>query len=274
VAGLVVGWRSLTTGEALRIRAIRTGPLARAAAPDLLALSPVKVGDNWLSADVEAMERAVARHPWVREARVHRRWPPSLQLEVVEREARALVDLGGLYLVDGDGQVFKRAASGDGLDLPVVTGFGRDAYVQRRGEVEPKLRGALALLDAWDREGLAPLASVSEIHLDGDEGLVLYLGDDGTQVRFGEGEIPQKLSRLHRVLEALRADGRRAEVIHLDDRNHPDRVAVRTSGRSGSTGRDGSGGEGAGVRPAPSKVEGTREGPGKRRGREAPLARR
>ena len=273
VAGLVVGWRALTTGEALRIRAIRAGPLARASAPDLLALSPVKVGDSWLAADVDAMELALARHPWVREARVHRRWPPSLEVKVVEREPRALVDLGGLYIVDADAQVFKRAASGDGLDLPVVTGFGRDDYVQRRGELEPRLRGALALLDAWDREGLAPLATISEIHLDGDEGLVLYLGDEGAQVRFGEGEIPQKLSRLRRVLEALRADGRRAEVIHLDDRSHPDRVAVRMSGRSGTGGSAG-GGEGAGVRPAPSKVEGTREGPGKRRGREAPLARR
>jgi cell division protein FtsQ len=276
VAGLVVGWRTLTTGDLLRIRTIRTGPLARASAPDLLALSPVKVGDSWLGADVEAMERAVARHPWVREARVHRRWPPSLEVKVVEREPRALVDLGGLYLVDAEAQVFKRAASGDGLDLPVVTGFGRDDYVQRRAEVEPKLRGALALLDAWEREGLAPLATVSEIHLDGEEGLVLYLGDEGAQVRFGEGEIPQKLSRLRRVLEALRADGRRAEVIHLDDRNHPDRVAVRTSGRGGGTGSGGSsgGGEGAGVQPGPSKAEGAREGPGKRRGREAPLARR
>jgi len=277
VAGLAAGWRHLQDGDALRIRAIRTGPLARASAAELLALSPVRVGDGWLSADVEAVEQALSRHPWVREVRVRRAWPPSLEVKVTEREPRALVDLGGLYLVDGDAQVFKRAAAGDGLDLPVITGFGRDDYVQRRGEVEPRLRGALALLDAWAREGLAPLATVSEIHLDAEEGLAVYLGDEGAQVRFGEGEIPQKLSRLRRVLEALRAEGRRAEVIHLDDRSHPDRVAVRPPGRGGPPGAAGGGavgGEGAGVRPAPSKAEGAREGPGKRRGREAPLARR
>jgi cell division protein FtsQ len=265
------GWRALIAGDLLGIRAVRMSPLARATEAELLALSPVKPGDNLLAADVEAMERALARHPWVLEARVHRRLPPALEVKVVERTPRALVDLGGLYLVDADAQVFKRAAAGDGLDLPVVTGFGRDDYVQRRASVEPQLRGALALLDSYAREGLPALAPVSEIHLDADEGLVLYVGDDGMQVRLGQGDLPQKLARLRRVLEALRADGRRAEVVHLDDRGHPDRVAVRIVGRSGGTAI---GGEGAGVRPAPSKAEGAREGPGKRRGREAPLARR
>ena len=271
LAAALVGWRTLTAGDALRIRSIRVNPLARANEAELLALSPVKAGENLLAADVDAMERAIARHPWVLEARVHRRLPPSLEVKVVEREPRALLDLGGLYLVDVDAQVFKRAAAGDGLDLPIVTGFGRDDFVQRRGVVEPQLRGVLALLDSYGREGLPALAPISEVHLDADEGLVLYLGDDGMQVRLGQGELPQKLSRLRRVLEALRADGRRAEVIHLDDRSHPDRVAVRLVGRSGSTAI---GGEGAGVRPAPSKAEGAREGPGKRRGRDAPLARR
>jgi cell division protein FtsQ len=263
----VLGWRQLTSGATLRIREIRVEGLSRAAAPDLLALSPVKPGDNLLAADLDAMEGAIGRHPWVLSVEAHRRWPPAVELRVVEREPRALVDLGGLYLVDASGQVFKRAAAGDGLDLPLVTGFGRDDYVQRRGVVEPQILGALALLESYAREGLAALAPVSEAHLDPDEGVLLYVGDEGTQVRLGQGDLAQKLSRLRRVLEALRADGRRADVIYLDDRNHPERVAVRLAGRSG-------GGEGAGVRPAPSKAEGAREGHGRRRGRDAPLARR
>ncbi len=34
--------------------------------------------------------------------------------------------------VDANGEVFKRAVPGDGLDLPVVTGIGREAWVERR----------------------------------------------------------------------------------------------------------------------------------------------
>ena len=267
----VAGWygfRHLTQGDALRVAAVRVTGASRAAEADLLALSPVKPGHDLLTADVEGMERAMLRHPWVAAATVHRRLPRDLEIEVTEREPRLLVDLGGTYLVDRDAQVFKRAAPGDGLDLPVVTGFGRNDFAERRSAVENGLRGALALLDEWQREGLAPLAAVQEIHLDGDGGVTLYVGDEGTQVRLGQGDLPQKLGRLHRVLEALRAEGRRAEVIHLDNRSRPDRVTVRMSG-SGAVQ------DGAGAKPAPARTDGgAREGPGRRRGRDAPLARR
>lgn len=267
-AGLaVVGWRQVTNGEWLRIRALTVTGASRAVPAEILALSPVKAGDNLLGADLEAVERSVARHPWVASVTAHRRLPPAVELRLVERQPAALVDLGGLYLVDQSGEVFKRAAAGDGLDLPLVTGIARDDYLQRREAVETQLRAALALLDGYEREGLAPTAPVSEVHLQADGGLTLYVGEDGAQVRLGSGDLPQKLVRLRRVLEALRADGRRAEVIHLDDRNHPDRVAVRPAG-------SGAAHDGAGTRPEPSKGEGAREGPGRRRGRDAPLARR
>jgi len=227
VAGLAAGWRHLQDGDALRIRAIRTGPLARASAAELLALSPVRVGDGWLSADVEAMEQALSRHPWVREVRVRRAWPPSLEVKVTEREPRALVDLGGLYLVDDRGEVFKRAVPGDGLDLPVVTGISREAWVERRADVEPLLSAALALLARWAERGLDRSAPVSEIHIDPDFGTTIWAGDDGLEVRLGHGELPDKLERLERVLSALSAEGQRAEVLHLDNRRRPDWVAVR-----------------------------------------------
>jgi cell division protein FtsQ len=264
----LAGWRFLTAGESLRIRSLTVTGASRASEAEILSLSPVKVGDNLLAADVDAVERAAARHPWVASATVHRRLPPSLEVKVVEREPGALVDLGGLYLADRRGEIFKRAAAGDGLDLPLVTGFGREDFLQRRDAVESQIRAALALLEGYDREGLASLAPVSEVHLDGDGGVGLYVGEEGTQVRLGTGDLPQKLVRLRRVLEALRAEGRRAEVIHLDDRSHPDRVAVRMAGSGAAQ-------DGAGVRPAPAKVDGAREGPpGRRRGRDAPLARR
>ena len=267
---VALGWREVSAGDLLRIRSIRVKGLARATEAEVLALSPVKAGDGLLAADVDAIEAAVRRHPWIARATVRRHLPPSLEVRIEERDPVAVVDLGGLYLADRGGQVFKCAAPGDGLDLPLVTGFTREDFVKRRATFEPKLNGLLRILDEYGREGLGPLAPVSEVHYDAEEGVTLYVGEEGTQVRLGLGgteETRGKLSRLHRVLEALRAQGRRAEVIHLEDRNHPDRVVVRPAGRGGEK-------EGAGLGPAPARVEGAREGPGWRRGREAPLARR
>ncbi|HSB20627.1 MAG TPA: FtsQ-type POTRA domain-containing protein [Anaeromyxobacteraceae bacterium] len=230
-------WRYLTTGGLLRIREIRIAGARAAGTAELLELSPVKRGDNLLLADVDAMSRALLRHPWVAAVEIRRRWPPALEVSVRERRAVAMVDLGGLYLVDRDGLPFKRAAPGDGLDLPLVTGFTRDDYVQRRADVDPLLRGALGLAGDWARAGLERALPLSEIHLDGAEGVTLYAGEEGLQIRLGAGPAGPKLERLAAVLQALRAEGKRAEVVLLDDRAHPDWVTVRPRAVAGTGSR-------------------------------------
>lgn len=221
------GWKALGRAESMRIREIRFEGLSHAAAEDLLALSPVRAGDHLLFADLDAMGSALGRHPWVKSARVRRALPPALVVTVQERSAAALVDLGGLYLVEDDGNVFKRADAGDGLDLPVITGIARNEYVQRRAAVEPLLRGALDLVRAWRVGRRETQARLSEIHLDPSDGTTLYVGEQGTQVRLGSGDLPAKLARLEKMLSVLNAEGKTAEVLHLDNRVHPSWVTVR-----------------------------------------------
>jgi cell division protein FtsQ len=243
VAGSAGAWRVAISGPALRIGAIRFEGLSRIGERELLELSPVRTGDHLLLSDLDRMEGALSRHPWVESVEVRRTLPPGLVVTVAERRAAALVELSGLYLVDARGRVFKRAAPGDGIDLPVVTGIARDDYVDRRDEVKPLLAAALALLTEWARRGLDRRMSVSEIHVDPDFGTTLYVGEGGSEIRLGTGALPEKLSRLARVLDALEADGREAEVVHLDNRRRPDWVAVRF-------GEEAWRGGGAGGRPA------------------------
>jgi cell division protein FtsQ len=155
----------------------------------------------------------------------------------------ALVELAGLYLVDANGEPFKRAAPGDGLDLPLVTGIGREDWEERRDEAVRLLAGALGVLSAWS-ERRVDARKISEIHVDAADGATVWtvdgtevrLGDDRPDARFGPPaphRLDAKLERLERVLEALAAEGQKATVIHLDDRRHPQRVAVRLVGGGG-----------------------------------------
>ena len=231
-----LGWTHLVRGDLLRVREIRFEGLSRATAQELLELSPVQRGDHLLVADPALVDVALRRHPWIAAVEVRRTLPPALEIRVTERTAAALVDLGGLYLVDTTGEVFKRARPGDGLDLPLVTGIGREDWVERRAEVEPLLRGALALLDRWAERGLDRRAPISEIHISAEYGTTLWAGADGLEIRLGAGALPEKLARLERVLAAVEAEGRRAEVLHLENRRRPDWVAVRfaMAGRDGT----------------------------------------
>ena len=235
VAGVAVAgalaWRLLVAGDLFRIREIRFDGLSYATADELLELSPAQRGDHLLLCDTDVVAGALRRHPWIASVEVRRALPRTLVVKVVERRAAAIVDLAGLYLVDARGEIFKRAAPGDGLDLPVVTGISREAWVERRSDVEPLLTGALALLARWAERGLDRRAPISEIHIDPDYGTTLWAGDEGLEIRLGQGELADKLQRLERVLAAVAADGQRAEVLHLDNRRHPEWVAVRLAGR-------------------------------------------
>jgi cell division protein FtsQ len=234
LAGLcALAWTQVIRGDLLRIREIRFSGLSRATAQELLELSPVQGGDHLLLCDTALMEVALRRHPWIAAVEVRRTLPPALDVKVVERRAAALVEMSGLYLVDAGGEVFKRALPGDGLDLPVITGVSRDDWVERRGEVEPALRGALALVDAWAERGLDRRAPIAEIHLDAEYGTRVWAGTDGVEIRLGHGALPEKLARLERVLAAVEAEGQRAEVLHLDNRRRPDWVAVRLAMNGG-----------------------------------------
>jgi cell division protein FtsQ len=224
-----LGHRVAVQGDLLRVKEIRFDGLARTRPEELLALLPIRRGDHLLAVDPAAAEAALLRDPWVARAEVRRRLPDGVEVRVTERRAAALVDLDGLYLVDARGTVFKRAAPGDGLDLPVVTGLGREAWVERRAEAEPLLAGALALAEAWMARRMEGPAAVAEIHVDQDMGTTVVTAD-GTEVRLGHGDLEAKLSRLGRLLPALHAEGRKAEVIHLENRRHPEWVAVRFAG--------------------------------------------
>ncbi len=228
-------WEHGVRGDLLRIGEIRYEGLGQVTAAALAELSPLRPGDHLLLSDTEVMGLALRRNPWVATVEIHRRWPPALDVVVTERQAVALVDLDGLYLVDTSGRVFKRAAPGDGLDLPIVTGLTREAFEARRddGGEEARLRSALGLLGRWRETGLDRRAAVSEVHLDPVLGTTIYAGEEGIEIRLGQGDLPRKLERLEVLLARLETDGVQGEVIHLDNRRHPDWVAVRVKGRTG-----------------------------------------
>lgn len=107
-AALSHNW--ITTSQRFAISSIEvrgTRVLDRAEA---LALLPVHLGDNMFAADTRTLERSLAAHPWVARVEVHRELPRTLVATITERTAAAVVDLGGLYLVDPAGMPFKRVS--------------------------------------------------------------------------------------------------------------------------------------------------------------------
>ncbi|XXF76451.1 FtsQ-type POTRA domain-containing protein [Myxococcaceae bacterium GXIMD 01537] len=201
--------------------------LSHATRPELVRLSGLAAGQNLFALDVGALERAMLQHPWVQRVDVTRRFPASVSVEVSEHVPEAMVVLGDLYVLDAEGEPFKRLTPGDGLDLPLVTGLTREAYMADPTEARRRFRTALTVARAYEAQGPAKDDRLSEVKVDSTS--VTLVAVSGQEVRMGEGDAEAKLQRLGRIRRELRARGLAAEIIHLDNRARPGWVAVKLS---------------------------------------------
>jgi cell division protein FtsQ len=190
----------------------------RASREEIIATAGVAPGDRLLAIDTDKVAGKLIEHPWLGEARVTRRLPGTLTIEVVERKAAAVVTLGGgLYLIDGTGRPFKRATAAEAVDLPVITGIDRTRYVDHRPASEAAFREALTIVDAWKTNPKRP--ALSEINVAPRHGFTAFLTDGGAEIRLGRHEYARKLARLDQILEAVSKSGEGAgavRVVHLD----------------------------------------------------------
>ena len=224
-AGAWQAWRWAMTAPLFAISEIRFSGVEHAGEADLLHRSGLSLGENLFHADLARASRAIEAHPWVASARLERRLPARVIASVVEHRAVALVQAGSLYLLDDQGQVFKRKAPDDGVDLPIITGLAREDL--GKPETNLRLATALQLLDAWKAEGFAT-AALSEVRLDGAAATLFAREGDGLQeIRLGAAGFPLKLHKLSQVRAALARRGERAARIDLDNQSRPEWVSAQ-----------------------------------------------
>jgi cell division protein FtsQ len=165
-----------------------------------LALTTAGRSMTTLHVDHEALERAVAGYPVVRELEVTTDFPHGLNIHVVEHVPAAVA-------IGGGGRV---AVAGDGTILQGVTADKRLPTVEVEGAVGvERLRDGTALASAAIA-GAAPAAlrgRIAEVGEDGRLGQVAQLRE-GPEVIFGDAtRLGAKWAAASRVLADLEASG-------------------------------------------------------------------
>ncbi len=194
---------------------------------------------NLFGLDSSVVEEKLLTIPWVAQAEVKKNWPSTIEISIVENVPVALLHNplsveSQLHYIDRNGVPFLAAEPGSDIDFPVITGLLDIDDLQRR---KTALNEVLIFLKRIGRNHpYLPAQSVSEIHLNPEGEMVIYLTEYPFPIFFGEGDTKRKYSKLIQVLKALyvKQNGRESisniKYIQMDYLNNKVLVAESGSG--------------------------------------------
>jgi cell division protein FtsQ len=225
VWGLV---RYTRTSARFAVRNIEMHGAVHRSSADLARLAGIAQGQNIFAVDLETARVRILSDPWIEQATVARRLPGTVVLDVVEREAAALVAIGpDLYAVTRAGEPFKKLERSDPYDLPIVTGISPDQVAKDRAGTVVAIRRALDLVAEYERSSAAKTRPVQEVNLADDGAMALTVGKEPVVLRFGKGPYRQPIEQAARVLAEVGARRADPAVVFVDNEAHPERVVVR-----------------------------------------------
>ena len=165
------------------------------------------VRGNFFSVNLEQLRGAFEKLPWVREARITRRWPDTLVVAFSEHVP--LARWNDAALLNQQGEVFAAALD---ANLPHLNG-----PENSNGEV------AQAYL-AYQKQLASVGRSISELQLSPRRAWRMRL-DDGTEIMVGRSDATARLTRFIQLYPKLFADPLQAPT-HVDLR-YADGLALR-----------------------------------------------
>jgi cell division protein FtsQ len=173
-------------------------------------VSPVEVeqavtpymNDGFMSVDLDRVQQAVEKLPWVARARVQRRWPSGLNVLVVEQVAAARWGESGL--LNTRGELFVKSVQHVPPELPKLSGpDGSQWQVAQR-----YLAAQGRLLEVGMR--------IAAVRLDARGAWEIDL-DNGVTVRLGRRDVDERLERFMHTGSAVIAR-RAGEIAYVDMR--------------------------------------------------------
>jgi cell division protein FtsQ len=157
---------------------------------------------GFMSADLDAIQRAVEALPWVEHARIQRRWPNSLHVTVIEQTAAARWGESGL--LNTRGELFVRSAAHVPAELPRLSGpEGTETQVAQR---------YLAIQGRMFEAGMR----IAALRLDERGAWEMDL-DSGVTVRLGRRDVDERIDRFIRTASQV-ISHRLNEITYVDMR--------------------------------------------------------
>ena len=211
VVAAAVQW--LLTSPRFAVAVVEVQGTSRLSPAEVREAAAISPGENLFRLNSEEVVARLRQLGPVKRAEVIRSFPNRVTLVVEERVPFTLAQAGRLYWLDEDGVSLGPEPRAVTPRLPVITGI-RPEETRSGGAAAEDARAAVSLIRSMLRTGSPLTREISEIHMSGADGPVLYTVD-GIEVRLGTTDWEDRLGRLDGVLTQIRSLGEPMEYVDL-----------------------------------------------------------
>jgi cell division septal protein FtsQ len=197
------------------VREIQVRGGDRLSGNEVVTIAGLRQGMSIWKIELARIEKKIAKHPWVRRVLVRREFPSRIIIDVEERTPKAIVAVRKLYYVDADGVVFKEVAAGENVKFPLLTGLRAEDVMASDPNMRRRIRDAMRLAELMAQRS----HSLSEIHFDALDRLVVYTTTHPVALHMGWGEWEEKLARMERLLALWKGHEERLASLDMSFRN-------------------------------------------------------
>ena len=180
---------------------------------DIMAQAQIQKGMNLLSVNLNQKSSQLEQYPYIYKAVLERKLPNTLEIYVEERKPRAVIRLENFYLVDAQGEIYKKAQAAE-LNYPLLSGLSKDDLYRDSEHCQHLIRSALGLLDSIAQDQRFKGAEI-EITIDKTAGFTIITAPERMTIYVGFGDFAEKIAALWKIVDDLKNKGLAPETIHL-----------------------------------------------------------
>jgi cell division septal protein FtsQ len=171
---------------------------------------------NLLSLRTRDVASRIAAYPRIRNVRVTKQYPRTLNIFAQERKPVAIVNAEKMYLIDDEGVVLEHISlkQAKAYGLPFITGVSQYRMKIGRPIGERGVLNCLDFIGALKQANSQLYHALAEVNVNEREELTAYF-ERGTEVRLGKGSVIEKLPELEAFIQKM---GSLAKVQYADFR--------------------------------------------------------
>ena len=154
---------------------------------------------------MQKIAETIEANPFVKAARVSRRFPNQITINIVERKPLAILNMDSFLMLDGEAVVLPDHKYSQSVLVPILSGFNTalDLYPEGEKTYSIKVKEAVAILNKLSNGYPTLYENISELTLNSHDEYVIILADRPTRVILGKNDVFSKLNILKNFEEAL-----------------------------------------------------------------------